>query len=337
MRGKLIPAAALATVVALVACQGPADIVATSAGDYDPAHPPVARPLQGAISVSDPSLFHWQGTYWLFSTGAGITRARSEDLVTFTAEPQVFATNPAWIGQSLPLTTDLWSPHVVAFAGKIHLYYAASTFGSAKSCIGHATTVDMDTPFVDQGPVICSNLTTVVDPFNAIDPAVFLEGPAATPWLVFGSYEQGIELIALDQTGARADTQMTTLAARPPSNPAIQAPFLFQWREYYYLFVSFDHCCNDATSPHTLRVGRSKALRGPYVDRDGQRMLDGGGTLLLESDSHFRAPGSNMVFAENGLRLNVYHAYDQTKNGAATLRITPLYFDNDGWPVAASP
>ena len=140
----------------------------------------------------------------------------------------------------------------------------------------------------------------------------------------------------MDAKGARADTQMFTLATRPGTT-AIQAPFLFRWRNYYYLFVSFDACCNDANYPHTLRVGRSKDLKGPYVDRDGKRMLDGGGTLLLASDSHFRAPGSNMVFEENGLRLNVYTAYDVDNGGAATLRIAPLYFDNDGWPVPIGP
>jgi arabinan endo-1,5-alpha-L-arabinosidase len=318
------------------ACQGPVDTIAASEGDYDPAHPPTLLPITGSLAAIDPSLFHWKDTYYVFSTGPGISLRSTKDLATFRDEPQVFKPNPSWIEATIPQVTDLWSPHVVAWGGTIHLYFAASTFSSAKSCIGHATTAGMDMPFVDQGWVICSNLTNVVDRWNAIDPAVFLDGPDPTPYLVFGSFEEGIKLIALNAKGGRADTQMVALAARPDSS-AIQAPFLYQWRDNYYLFVSFDHCCNDANFPHTLRVGRSKTVQGPYVDREGKRMLDGGGTLLLASDNRFRSPGSNMVMDHAGRRLNVYTAYDAEKGGAATLRIAPLYFDNDGWPVPVGP
>ena len=322
-------------------CQGPADTIAASVGDYDPAHPPTMRAISGSLAAVDPSLFHWKDTYYVFATGtggSGLSLRSSKDLTTFQDEPPVFKTNPAWVDKSITGVKELWSPHVVAFGGTIHLYYAASTFSSNKSCIGHATTTDLSpgTPFVDQGSVICSNLTSVVDHFNAIDPAVILDGPDQTPWLVFGSYEEGIKLIALDATGARADTQMFSLAGRP-DNGAIQAPFLYRWQDYYYLFVSFDACCNNATYPHTLRVGRSKDLKGPYIDREGKRMLDGGGSLMLASDSHFSAPGSNMIFEENHQRWNLYTAYNVDKAGAATLRIAPLYFDNDRWPVPVGP
>ncbi|MBN2575087.1 MAG: arabinan endo-1,5-alpha-L-arabinosidase [Deltaproteobacteria bacterium] len=333
-RGAVVLCLGLAAV--LGACHTSPDTVASSYGDYDPEQPPVVLPLEGAIGLSDPCLFRWHGTYWVFSSGPGIAIASSQDLVTFRDGAPLFAQNPAWIAQSLPQVTDLWSPDVRAFGGVIHLYYAASTFGSGRSCIGHATTTDLKLPFVDQGSVVCSNLGGDVDEFDAIDPVLFLDAPD-DPWLVFGSYGAGIQLIALDGNGQRRDAEMHALAVRSPDNPAIQAPFLYRWRDTYYLFVSFDTCCIGVSSTHNIRVGRSARLLGPYVDRDGVPMLEGGGTLVLASDARYKGPGSNMVLDDGGQRLNVYHAYDSERQGAPVLRMATLFFDNDGWPVTAGP
>jgi arabinan endo-1,5-alpha-L-arabinosidase len=305
--------------------------VAAAYGDYDPGQPLGPLSLQGEIELTDPCLFRWGDKYWVFSTGAGIPVHSSPDLVNFAEETPVFAQNPAWIAQKLPQVTDLWSPELRVFGGLIHLYYAASTFSSGKSCIGHATTSGLDQPFVDQGSIVCSNLGSTSDAYDAIDPAVLLNAPD-DPWLVFGSWGDGIHLLALDTNGNRRDDQMVTLATRPADNPALQAAFLYRWRDDYYLFVSFDSNPN-----HSLRVGRSQQLAGPYADRDGVSMLQGGGTVLLAGNSQFKGPGSNSILDVDGLRLNAYHAYDSSQNGAAVLRIAPLFFDEAGWPVTAGP
>jgi arabinan endo-1,5-alpha-L-arabinosidase len=308
-----------------------ADTVASSYGDYDPGHPPAVAPVQNAPQVIDPALFRWGDTYWVFSTGAGIAVHSSQDLVTFRDEQPVFAQNPAWIAQTLSGVTDLWSPELRVFGGLIHLYYAASTFSSGKSCIGHATTTSLDVPFMDHGSIVCSSLGSTSDPYDAIDPTVLVNAPD-DPWLAFGSWGDGIHLISLDLTGNRRDNQMVTIATRPASNPALQASFLYRWRDYYYLFVSFD-----SNPSHTLRVGRSEQLAGPYVDRDGVAMLQGGGALLLSGDGRFKGPGSNSILDDQGRRLNAYHAYDGSQNGVGVLRIAPLCFDDSGWPVTAGP
>jgi arabinan endo-1,5-alpha-L-arabinosidase len=316
--------------VAFSACRGEADTVALSLGDYDPAHPPTLLPV-AVTELADPALFRWGGKYWLFSTGAGITVHSSLDLLSFGKEAPVFAQNPAWIAQTLPEVTDLWSPEVRVFGGLIHLYYAASTFSSGKSCIGHATTTGLDVPFVDHGAIVCSSLGSTRDSYDAIDPTVLLDTPDA-PWLAFGSWGDGIHLFQLDPAGNRLGSQMVTLATRPSANPALQAAFLYRWGDYYYLFVSFD-----GSTAHSLRVGRSRQLSGPYVDRDGITMLQGGGTLLLAGDGQLKGPGSNSILDDDGRRLNAYHVYDGSRNDAAVLRIATLVFDEHGWPVTAGP
>jgi arabinan endo-1,5-alpha-L-arabinosidase len=64
-------------------------------------------------------------------------------------------------------------------------------------------------------------------------------------------------------------------------------------------------------------------------------MVSGGGTLVLDRDATFRGAGSNMVFDDVDQRLNVYHAYNATDD--VVLRLGQLFFDDDGWPVSASP
>lgn len=317
----------------LCGCQGATDIVASSYGDYDPKHRPIMLDIGSSITATDPTMFRWQDTYWVFSSGPGLSVHSSKDLKTFRQETQVFAKNPAWIGETLPQVSDLWSPHVLAWSGTIHLYYAASTFSNNRACIGHATTTSIGLPFVDQGsPLICSNITNTAD-FTAIDPAVLLEAQDK-PWMVFGSWDSGIKLIELDRDGNYQNTEIYSVAARSSDNPAIQAAYLYRWRDYCYLFVSFDGSPN-----HSLRVGRAKQVRGPYLDPDGQDMLNGAGRLVLAStsDSPFKGPGSNMVFDDEGQRLNVYHAYDANQNATPVLRIGELFFDEDGWPVTAGP
>jgi arabinan endo-1,5-alpha-L-arabinosidase len=314
-------------------CHASPDTVAASAGDYDPTNPPTMFPIAGTVALTDPAALRWNDTYWVFSSGPGIAVHSSKDLLTFAPQSRVFAQNPAWIGQTLPEVTDLWAPDVHSWNGTIHLYYAASTFSSNRACIGHATATSLALPsvdrFVDQGFVICSNTGTTTDDYTAIDPSVVMETPDQ-PWLVFGSWGSGIKLIALDRQGNRRDTTVYSVAARPSDTPALQAPYLYRRGGYDYLFVSFDNSPN-----HTLRVGRATQVQGPYLDRDGKALLAGGGTLVLTGDSHYKGPGSNSIFDDEHQRLNLFHAYGS--DGTAVLRIAPLVFDNDGWPVTAGP
>jgi arabinan endo-1,5-alpha-L-arabinosidase len=323
----------VASAVALLlagGCQASPDIVAESSGDYNPQRPPVIRSID-SVALTDPFAFHWHDTYWVFSTGPRISVYSSKDLSTFRQEKPVFAENPAWIANTMSGVTDLWCPDVHVWNGTIHLYYVASAFNIKSACIGHATAsaTSSELRFVDSGqPVICTNVNGNTDDYTAVDPAVILK-TADEPWMAFGSFQSGIKLIALDRNGGRLDTQMYSIAARPAG---IQAVSLYRWRDYYYLFASFDNQPN-----HSLHVGRATDLKGPYLDQDGHSMLNGGGTLLLAANDRFKGPGSNMVLDCDGQHFNVYHAYDANLGGTAVLRVTELFFNNDGWPVTAGP
>jgi arabinan endo-1,5-alpha-L-arabinosidase len=301
----------------------------------DPAAPPVALAVSGDLGTHDPALIEEDGVFHLVQTGPRLPGKTSSDLTSWSGSPSVFGgSNPGWVAAEVPGASDLWAPDLSRFGGRIHLYYSASTFGSNASCIGHATRASFESgSFTDHGSVICSNDGSD-DDWNAIDPNVIVD-EAGTPWLSFGSFWSGIKAVRLTDEGARADDEVHALASR--GGGAIEAPFIVRRCGFYYLFVSFDRCCNGASSTYNIRVGRSSAVLGPYLDRDGTPMLQGGGTLLVEGEGRWHGPGHNAVLFAGDRAYNVFHAYDAQAAGAPRLRVAELAWDADGWPVSGGP
>jgi arabinan endo-1,5-alpha-L-arabinosidase len=296
--------------------------------------------LDGDIrQVHDPTIIKEGQTYYLISTRAGISIRCSTDLIRWRLCGDVFAHLPEWAVKDVPGLRGLWAPDVSYFNGKFHLYYSASTFGSNRSSIGLATTQTLDQAsanyrWVDHGKVIGSNSS---DDWNAIDPNVVLD-EKNEPWLAFGSFWGGIKLRKLDQTTGKlssADQTLYALASRPRtanSPGAIEAPVIIRKNSYYYLFVSFDLCCRGKDSTYNIRVGRAPRLTGPYMDRSGKLMMEGGGTLVVAGKGRWAGPGHCAVLQNKEGETLVYHAYDTEWRGIPTLRIASLVWDLEGWP-----
>jgi arabinan endo-1,5-alpha-L-arabinosidase len=193
---------------------------------------------------------------------------------------------------------------------------------------------------VDQGIVVQSVPNR--DHWNAIDPAI-VEDDEGTAWMSFGSFWEGIKLVRLDPGLVRlAEPQEWHSLAKRPRNPlaadasagdgAIEAPYIFRKDGWYYLFVSFDKCCRGMDSDYKIMVGRSKSVTGPYVDKDGKAMLEGGGTLVLQGTKDWVALGHNAAYTFDGQDYLVFHAYETADNALQKLRILPMTWA-DGWPV----
>jgi arabinan endo-1,5-alpha-L-arabinosidase len=187
---------------------------------------------------------------------------------------------------------------------------------------------------MDQGKVISSN---IADDWNAIDPDVVLD-EQDQPWLSFGSFWGGIKLRKLDASTGKLSSQDQTLysLARRPTPGAIEAPNIIRRNGYYYLFVSFDFCCRGKDSTYNVRVGRARRLTGPYVDRSGKPMMDGGGTLVVAGAGRWAGPGHCSVLQGKDRDWLVYHAYDTEWRGVSTLRIAALRWDPEGWPTISN-
>jgi arabinan endo-1,5-alpha-L-arabinosidase len=184
---------------------------------------------------------------------------------------------------------------------------------------------------VDHGKVIGSEVT---DDWNAIDPNVVFD-EQNQPWLAFGSFWSGIKLRKLEGANGQLSSQDQTLysLARRPRPGAIEAPFIIRKNDYYYLFVSFDFCCRGKDSTYNIRVGRARRVTGPYIDRLGKSMMEGGGTLVIAGAGRWVGPGHCAVLQEKNGDWLVYHAYDTEWRGVSTLRISSLRWDSEGWPT----
>jgi arabinan endo-1,5-alpha-L-arabinosidase len=262
---------------------------------------------------------------------------------TWTRQGSVFGKPIAWTATTIPGSNEsYWAPDISFFNGKWHLYYSVSTFGRRRSAIGLATNVTLnpqraDYAWKDEGVVVES---TQESDYNAIDPNVVLD-KNQQPWLSFGSFWGGLKLIQLDAaTGKpKKEAQLLPIASRPrvrPTNGAIEAPYIIRHGDYYYLFASFDLCCKAVESTYNIQVGRAKEVTGPYLDREGKPMTEGGGTLVLSSSQRWRGPGHNAVYQDGKTDWLVYHAYDAEDRGASKLHIEPITWDAEGWPRVPS-
>lgn len=316
------------------------------AGAAGGARPPVAD-LRGDVRAHDPSLIRLGKTYYVFSTGSpdgrinegNIQIRASADLVNWRLLGTVFEHTPAWIADTLGTKPrSLWAPDVSFFGGRYHLYYAASSFGTNNSLIALATnrTLDPTRPdykWVDEGLVIRSTKT---DDWNAIDPQLSFDAHGV-PWLAFGSFWSGIKLRRAEaRTGKLSETDpvLYSIAARPGANGGgpIEAPSLFRRGSYYYLFVSFDFCCRGVKSTYKIAAGRAQTITGPYLDRQGKRMDQGGGTVIVEGDGRSMvAAGGQAVYRDGEIFRIAYHYYDALDGGKSKLRLGELKWTNDGW------
>lgn len=295
----------------------------------------------GQIRVHDPVMIRQDSTYYLFCTGNGISVWQSNDMKNWQRDSAVFAKAPDWALQSIPnFKGHIWAPDITWYRDRYYLFYSVSQFGKNTSAIGVASnpTLHRQDPrfqWQDHGAVVQS--IPGKDDWNSIDPNLVLD-KRGKPWLSFGSFWSGIQLLPLKADLSGASGAVQAIASRPrttslnePGDGAIEAPFIVRRGKYFYLFVSFDYCCRGVNSTYKIVVGRSKKVNGPYVDKTGKAMLEGGGSLVLEGDQSWAGLGHNAVCRFDGQDYLVYHAYDVKDNGRPKLQVRPLYWDK-GWP-----
>ena len=302
----------------------------------------------GEVVVHDPVMAQEGKTFYLFSTGPGIPFYSSSDLKNWQKAGEVFTQEPKMTRQSAPEYAGFpWAPDVYFHKGKYYVYFSVSAFGKNTSGIGVAVnkTLNPKSPdyhWEELGTVIQSVPNR--DDWNAIDPAI-IEDEKGVAWMSFGSFWGGIKLLKLNEERTKPAEPQTwfELAERarggiqnpnePPKEGAVEAPFIFKKADYYYLFVSFDLCCRADKSNYNIRVGRSKTLTGPYLDKDGKDMREGGGSLVLAGDKDFVGLGHNSTYTFNKKDYLVFHAYDSNDKYVPKLKVLEMKWDKEAWPV----
>lgn len=298
--------------------------------------------------VHDPVMAYENGMYHIYATGMGIQHMTSADRKTWTVHKEpVMSVIPKWTRDSVPsFEHHVWAPDIIQWHGRWWLAYSCSTFGKNGSAIGLLSSRSLSFPvWNDEGCIVCSREKR--DEWNAIDPC-FVIDDEDQPWLVWGSFWDGIQLCRLDTTmHTAAGEQPRTIARRYPAgyqaaepNPtskfagtnAIEAPFIMKHDGWYYLFVAWDYCCRGIKSNYKVVVGRSQNVAGPYVDKNGKPMTEGGGTIVIEGDKkEYEAAGHCAAYHINGEDLFICHGYYIPRKGASILVQRNINW-KDGWP-----
>ena len=314
---KRVLATMVAAVLALLA------FPATASADY-----PNPGVVTGDVNVHDPAMIKAaNGTYLLFSTGNGIDIRTSTDRVAFRRIGSAFPNGASWAHPFTNGSNHLWAPDISFHNGRFYLYYSASTFGSRNSAIFLATsTTAMPGSWTNHGIVV---RTSDASDHNAIDPNLVVDASGGW-WLSYGSFWTGIKLARINPaTGLPSDGTRHALARRPANvDGAVEAPYIIYREGYYYLFVSFDFCCRGTASTYRVTVGRSTSVTGPYVDRAGVAMTNGGGTEVLATHGTIHGPGHPAAMADTDGWLLIYHYYP---SGASRLGINRIGWSG-GWP-----
>ena len=304
--------------------------------------------------VHDPVMARDGDTYYIFATGMGIQQMTSKDRKVWTVLPQPTMTViPGWTTDSVPgFSSHVWAPDVIKWHGRWWMAYSCSTFGKNGSAIGLLSSRSLGANmWKDEGCIVTSREKR--DNWNAIDPNFVIDDATDTPWMVWGSFWDGIQMARLDSTMHIAQGEKPRTIARrfdpnyKPTEPnptsryagtnAIEAPFIFKHGGYYYLFVSWDYCCRGAKSNYRGAVGRSRTVDGPYLDHNGKDMRMGGGTLFLEGDKkEFEAAGHCAAYTFDDTDVFICHGYSVAQQGAAILIQRPIIWTADGWPTLKS-
>ncbi|MGS0686077.1 family 43 glycosylhydrolase [Nakamurella sp. GG22] len=251
-----------------------------------------------------------------------IPTMRSLDLVNWTYVGDAFDSLPAWAAP----TAALWAPDVV-YSSTFRQYYMTFVVTDTADAVSGVPGCDSDNAIgVATGPTPTGPWTfsdaPVVGPRSGgegcnflwtFDPEVPGDTIGAAGHLFYGSYYGGIYVddLTLTATGATVGGDPTMVAI----DNKYEGANVVKRDGYYYLFVSAANCCNGALTGYSVFAGRSRSIEGPYLDREGNSLLDaraGGTPVISMNGNRWVGTGHNSVFKDfDGQWWTMYHAVDR--------------------------
>jgi arabinan endo-1,5-alpha-L-arabinosidase len=247
---------------------------------------------------------------------------RSTNLMEWDLTGEAFESGPEWANGTFESVSGIFSKTL----GTYYMAYAAGDQG-----IGTSASKAPQGPYSDYGMIIDKDLTGseyVREPFliqSGLNFYLFFE----TDQGVFGT-----ELTIIRNSAPLLKGDIFKIAGTD-----IGAVYILRKAsDSYYLFGTVENA-----DQSEIVLGRATDIRGPYLDKAGNDLLTGQGTLLLEADPQngFEAAGHvGGVFTDRYDKdWIMYQAVDAGKpelsSGAdrRPLMLSPIEWDEDGWPA----
>lgn len=335
------------------------------------------------VSVHDPSIIKVGNEYFIF--GSHLAAAKSSDLMNWSmidsgvkAKNKIIPNATEEMKESFEWakTTTFWAPDVIQLNdGKFYMYYCNCEGSSPLSSLGYAVADQVEGPYKDLGILLKSGMSAGTpsengDRYNAnihpnvIDPHVFFDAQERL-WMVYGSYSGGIFILELNpDTGTPLESGYGKKLLGE-NHLRIEGPYILYspHTEYYYLFLSFGGL--DSTGAYNIRVARSKTPDGPYLDAQGQDMIDCKGPpgsffddeaaepygVKLMGNYRWEwfsgengkdrkglvSPGHNSAFydEDDDKYYLFFHTRFEDAGETHKVRVHQFYFNEKGWPVVS--
>ena len=270
---------------------------------------------------------------------------------------------------------SLWAPDVVRLAdNRYYFYYNSCRGDSPRSELGVAAANAVTGPFANPQRLLRSGMTglsedgvSAYDPQvhpNVVDPQTFFDHNGHL-WMVYGSYSGGIYILAMNEaTGLPDPGQGYGRHLLGGNHARIEGAYILYnpTTGFYYLFSSFGGLAADGG--YNIRVARSQAPDGPYLDAAGTDMstVRGLTTQIFHDPSiephgqklmgnyqfelaagetgtpvGYVSPGHNSALHDvaTGNYFLFFHTRFPGRGEQHEIRVHQLFFNSQGWPVAA--
>jgi len=332
--GKLLIPAILVFYILLMPVNSCTDIEGDGADslDWKSASLPEESSYRNPVwepDLSNPSLFRGATQFYAFgdekewSEGLNyvVPVLRSGNLMNWSLSNEAFADRPLWAEGKVSSVSGL-------FSKTLGTYYLAYTIGDAG--IGIAYSRAPQGPYIDYGKLINPadlGFTTCVEPFLI---------QAGLKFYIFYKTETGVygsEMNVVKNLVPALKGTPFKIAGTGFSESVI----LRKSADSYYFFGT-----NGAAGETSIRMARATAITGPYLDKDGNSILDGTGTELVAGDpgSVYDSPsGTGGIFTDfEGKDWIVYQVTETDKPLLAAggerhpMMLNRIDWDEEGWP-----
>ena len=345
-----------ASVVSLSTIFGPLLRLATSIPTV------VGEPDDSLLSVYDSMTIDTDATDFTIHDPSRIITVGNKHLIDkgkWKPGQCLFRTKPIWVTEEAPNNNGaFWAPELdLKDDGTLTLLYSVSEMGEGENgentCVGVARSTTGLVGFPDNlnwedvgEPLTCINWPGGdAEERSAIDPSTY--------W-GFGENENKLFLVTgggriisteldpgsyLQKDGEwfdEDDNFWTELSTGPNQEDDnwVEAAYIHPKPDngYYYLFVNWGACCSGVDSTYEIRVGRSRNPMGPYMDKNGKGMMQGGGKLVANTKDFVIGPGHTGIYTKNGKEFLTFHYYDERREGNSWIAERRLRWTLNGWP-----